>query len=483
MQTNRLILSLTFLFVFYHTILIAQAPDTLWTTTYGAGRHLKGNWIQQTYDEGYIIVGSTDSIGEWHRPSGNSDVFLLKTNAVGDTLWTKTYGDSLKNTGRFVKQTSDDGYIIIGETESYNIWLIKTDPGGDTLWTKNYDSAWEISSICQTDDSGYIIVGHPEGTEFYEILMIKTDQNGDVSWTKTYGDNYDIYGRSVKQTSDGGYIIIGDKWNGIWLLKTDSKGDTLWTKTYTGGYANSIRQTIDGGYIILGSIGSWSDVWLIKTDTNGDTLWTKKYHDNFGDYGVSVEQTNDGGYIILANSGVVFWDLVPWMSSDMWLIKTDAYGDTLWSKTFGDNLVDICTSLQKTIDGGFIILGNSNHIFSGNPHPVWYIGDIWLIKLAPELTIIEEYPSYPVFNFQLNQNYPNPFNPSTKISYQLHQDSDIILKVYDITGREIKTLVNTKQSAGKYSVSFDASNLASGIYFYRLKASTFEQSRKMMLLH
>jgi len=84
--------------------------------------------------------------------------------------------------------------------------------------------------------------------------------------------------------------------------------------------------------------------------------------------------------------------------------------------------------------------------------------------------------------FKLQQNYPNPFNPTTTISYQLYKKSNVQLTIYDITGREIKTLINQNQTSGQHSTNFDASGLASGIYIYNLKAGNFEQSRKMLLL-
>ncbi len=457
-----------FFWVLFKTILYAQAPDTLWTKTFGGNEDDRGFSVQQTTDGGYIITGYTESFG-----AGGWDVWLLKTNANGDTLWTKTYGrsgGSDTDWGRSVQQTTDGGYVITGNTNSTgagntDVWLIKTDANGDTLWTKTFGTISDdgSASVQQTTDSGYIITGN---IEFFDALwLIKTDANGDTLWTKTFGGNGLEWGESVQQTSDGGYIIAGTTWSfgagntDVWLIKTDSNGDTLWTKTFGKAgldYGYSVQQTSDEGYIVAGSIGD-ALPWLIKTDANGDTLWTKILQQEEG-FAFSVQQTTDGGYIVPVSTG--------------WLIKTDANGNILWTKSFGED--GLASSIQTT-DGGYIITG-----YTDPPGPDF--PDVWLIKVAPEITSLDESPYVSISDYQLQQNYPNPFNPETVITYRISGNVKTSLRIYDITGREVKTLVNQSQPAGEYLVTFNASGLASGIYIYRLRAGNFEQSRKMLLL-
>ncbi len=164
---------------------MAQAPDTLWTKTYGSG---SGNCIIELADHGYIVVGEK-----------NDDVFIFKTNSDGDSLWLKTYGD----TGKFdyansVAFTSEGGFIIVGTTESYgaggsDIWLLKTDANGDTTWTKTYggDSSDVGNGLQITNDGGYIIVGTTKsyGAGGEDAWLLKTDSNGIIDWTKTFGGN------------------------------------------------------------------------------------------------------------------------------------------------------------------------------------------------------------------------------------------------------------------------------------------------------
>ena len=155
-------------------------------------------------------------------------------------------------------------------------------------------------------------------------------------WERTYGGSYSDIGKSIQITTDGGYIIIGSTksfGNGdydFWLIKTDMNGDSLWSKTYgtvNDDFGNSVQQTTDGGYIITGTYdtpigqGSGEDIFLIKTDSNGYTLWTKMFGGIEEERGKSVQQTADGGYIIVGNTG-------PNIYPKTYLIKTNSNGDT-----------------------------------------------------------------------------------------------------------------------------------------------------------
>ena len=469
----------------------AQAPDSLWTRTFGGSGFDEGKSVQQSPDGGYIITGFKESV-----PTGYFDVYLLKTDANGDTLWTRTFGGSDDDAGSSVDTTTDGGYIITGYTDSYgagfgDVWLIKTDVNGDTLWTKTYGGTsldWGFS-VQPTTDGGYIIGGVTQsfGAGYFDAWLIKTDVDGDSLWTKTFGGSDLDVGTSVRQTLDGGYVITGYTrpsvagFSDLWIINTDINGDTLWTKTYGGSYddqGNSIQQTTEGGYIIAGfteSFGSGNgDVWLIKTDSNGDTLWTKVFvgSDYYDDaWRNSAVQTSDGGYIITGHQGY----------HDVLLIKTDGSGDTLWTKTFGGNGNDWGASVQQTTDGGYIIAGGTFSFGAG-------YSDAYLIKIAPDVTSINGISQTIINDYHLQQNYPNPFNPTTTISYRLPARSRVELAIYNLLGQQIRTLVNAHQNAGAYQVQWDGRNdagkqVGSGIYFYQLKAGNdFVETKKMVLM-
>lgn len=477
--TLSIILCLLLTFQF----LTAQAPDTLWTKTFGGSGGDMGGCVQQTNDGGYIIVGSTYSYG-----TDGADVWLIKTDASGDTTWTKTINGGNDDYGNSAQQTTDGGFIITGSTyPSVNVnpdvWLIKSDQSGDTVWTKTFDGngadfGW---SVLQTTDGGYIITGQTgnigQGTG--DIWLIKTNASGDSMWTKTYGGINEDEGRSVQQTSDGGYIITGYK-NGMWwmgrevfLMKTDASGDSLWTKNYlksnwSGGHSVIINK--DGGYTLTGCFRPTQnhdngDAFLIKTDASGDTTWIKTFGKNGWDFGLSVQQTSDEGYIIAG--GIESYN----DNKDVWLIKTDASGDTLWTKTFVDTGRSYAHSVQETEDGGYIIIGTKSD-------------NLWLIKTEadPSGFRISNNKILPT-EYVLSQNYPNPFNPITMINYQISMTSDVELSVYTLLGQKVAVLVSEKQSAGSYQVQWDAPGFASGVYYYQMRTSEgFVRTKKLVLL-
>jgi hypothetical protein len=477
-------------------------PDSLWIKTYGGIDRDDAVDIRQTYDGGYILAGGTYSCG-----AGSQDFWIIKTNCIGDTLWAKTFGGSGDDRAYSVHQTSDSSYIITGfttDTSNYrDIWLIKTDGVGNLCWEKKYDRNfidWGLS-VQQTYDKGYILAGFTQDQSDTDIWLIKTNAVGDTVWTKTYGKNYDDWAGCVQQTSDSGYIVTGftepfaDGNRDVWLIKTDSSGDTSWTRKFGGmqeDWGRVVKQTQDGGYIIGAVTHSFgaggSDIWLIKTNSSGDSVWSRLYGGIEDEWVYSsICQTLDGGFIVAG--GTYSYGMG---DADAWLIKTDSLANELWTKTYGGSGFDYASAVIQNVDGGYTLTGGTSSFGMGQ-------SDAWIIKTdslgnSGILTNVKRKTFQNPQTIRLFNNYPNPFNSTTTISFALPKASVVEIIIYNALGKKIKVINSPNMQAGNNYLTWNGKNdsgqpVSSGVYFYVFKAKvlgsskeTFSKSSKLLLL-
>ncbi|MEJ2240597.1 MAG: hypothetical protein P8Y18_00410 [Candidatus Bathyarchaeota archaeon] len=279
-----------------------------------------------------------------------SSLVLISNNVLASEIWQHTYGGINDDRAYSVIQITDEGYALAGFTMSY-------------------------------------------GAGLQDFYLIKTDENGNLIWNKTYGGAGADTAKSVIQTSEGGYALVGDTTSfgnlsseflsyDFWLVKTDNNGNMLWNKTYgyrlsfengteySGSMANSLVQTNDGGYALAGrtyGIGAgFSDFYLVKTDENGNILWNQTYGGAENDNPLSMIQTSDGGFALAG-----YTESFGAGSEDFWLVKTDSLGNMEWNKTYGGSGFDEASSLLQTIDGGYILIGSSTSVENGS---------IWMVK-------------------------------------------------------------------------------------------------------
>ncbi|MEO0215816.1 MAG: hypothetical protein ABIL14_02230 [candidate division WOR-3 bacterium] len=302
-----------------HTLLIGSG--LLWSKSIGGAGADYSYSIQFGVDNGYIIVGATNSTG-----AGGFDVYLIKVDTTGNLLWEKTFGGNGDDYGYAIKSYQGN-YIIVGNTNSF-------------------------------------------GAGNSDVYLLKTDAQGNLLWQKTFGGSANDYGNDLAITTDG-FIITGSTGSygagsgDVWLIKTDFNGDTLWTRTYGGGGldgGNSVQVCNDNGFIIAGytySAGSSGDVYLIKTNASGDTLWTRTYGTSLSDCGNMVKQTTDNGYIIVGGNGNIY------------LIETDNSGNLIWEKTYGSTYTDNGYSVEESPDGRFVVVGYITDI--GNDIDIYYL--------------------------------------------------------------------------------------------------------------
>lgn len=381
-------------------------PQMEWKQTIGGIGFDNANSVQQTGDGGYISAGGTDSYG-----SGDGDFWLVKTDSNGKEQWNRTFGGTDYDYAHSVMQTLDGGYILTGNTGSFgagesDVWLVKTDALGYEQWNMTFggtdrDSAY---SVTQSTDGGYILAGetYSYGAGRSDVWLVKTDSKGYEQWNKTFGGINDDRAESVQQSPDGGYILAGQTssfgpgWSNAWLIKIDTNGNMQWNQTFggTGGdWAESIQQTSDGGFIIAGTTTSYGagyfDFWLIKTDSKGKEQWNQTFEGSGDDWAHSVIQTSDGGYVITGKTGPLY-DNVNYDQNDnlddMWLVKTDSKGNMEWYNSFGSTGFDWANCIQQTSDGGYIIAGKIDSYRAGD-------ADVWLIKLEGNLIQVQEEPA------------------------------------------------------------------------------------------
>jgi hypothetical protein len=376
------------------------------------------------------------------------------------------------------------------------MYLVKIDAQGDKICPKTDggERADVCFSVSQTSDNGYILGGY---TYYGGMYLVKTDAQGDVMWTKTFGRGLNDYCYSVSQTSDGGYILGGYTrqscvgWSDMYLVKTNAQGDSMWTRGYnadSADYCESVFQTSDGGYILGGYSHSYgggsSCIYLAKTDAQGDTMWTKIFRRNNGIYCKSVLQTSDGGFLLGGAD-----------NNDMYLVKTDALGDTIWTKTYGGNDNDRCYSVSQASDGGFILGGytiyNSKHPpfeCSGqyDRYAGWIVHcgdstDIYLVKTAPaSSTTISNFPSSTPTPSQtaLHVSVSNQIS----ISFTLNQPENVHISMHSMSGSKVADITNKQFSGGTHKIMLEKHDFATGVYLINMNTKAGSQTQSITLL-
>ncbi len=353
-------------------VLKPRPAANTWVRAFGGSGHDVGRSARQTSDGGYIIAGCTDV------EDSSRQVLLLKTNARGDSMWARTYGGAGSEDGLSVQQTKDGGYIIAGTTTSdgngESVYLVKTSASGDTMWTRIFSRSYQdwAGSVQQTADGGYIIAGTTKGdpagsdTYRYDVYLIKTGTTGNLEWQRTFDHAAIDCGHSVLQTPDSGYVIAGRTRSygeapydfDVHLVETDARGIARWARTFrwrTGDDAGySIQLTSDGGYVIAGctDVGEGVlQVLLLKTDARGDSMWARRFGKGDTSDALSVQRTSDLGYVLVGRTGPDS------ARADVYLVRTDSSGNEMWARTFGGPSAERGQSVQQTKDGGYIIAG------------------------------------------------------------------------------------------------------------------------------
>ena len=312
---------------------VAIGPGAEWERTFGGSDRETGRWVEQTADGGYVIVGDTYSYG-----AGDRDVYVVKTSSTGELEWDETAGGTDMDTGTSIRRTTGGGYIIGGSTRSFgggeqDIYIVKLNSGGGWEWDVVYGGplSESVSCIIHTSDGGYLAAGSASTPDRgYDICVIKITSGGSVDWYETYGGTLNEFGRAVEEVSTGGYVITGG---------THSIG--------AGG----------------------RDVYLLRVDESGDSLWDEAYGGAGEDYGLSVDETADGGSIIGGQTTSFGAGGV-----DGYLVKVTSGGVFEWDATCGGTEDDYGTAVRQAADGGYVLAGETYSLGFGET-------DAFLVKM------------------------------------------------------------------------------------------------------
>lgn len=448
-----------FTFIFYHLVTLTFG-QVIFNKTY-----VKPDWdyasaVIERNDGRYLIAGSSRS-----NSQTDYDVNILLIDSLGDIIWDKYLGinDTLEFAYTLI-ETYDNNYLLSGNSNNAP-YLIKFDSNGILIWERKYDNFGSTNSaisVGETLDSNYYFVRPDNSSTLFKVNTI-----GDTIWTKTYNS---FFCNEVIQTSDSGYALIGN--NNSFnleaiLIKTDQFGDIIWAKNYNH-YANynvdgvSLKQLADEGFIIATNLEliDINELYLIRTNSVGDTLWTKT------NYGIGkpefIQKTDfDGGYVL--SSTTILYGQFSWEDEyRIFISKLDSLGNGICSRYFDGYTESNGNNIAETSDGGFLLTGHKYY-----PNPT-NSTDIILIKTDSLNNCILSTQNLFVRNQSEISTYPNPTNNIINFTINSTDNRTIKqLKISNLLGQEIKLI----DISHERTVSINVNDLSNGIYIYQISTT------------
>lgn len=374
---------------------LVEAPDALWTRTYGGSSAEGGRSVEVTADGGFIIAGYTYSFGH-----GQSDAYLVKTDQAGELLWAQSYGGPAWEYANDAAQTADGGYILAGYTTSFGVggkdfYVVKTDPGGEVQWERTFGGpGLDIAQdVVAARDGSYLVVGYTEsfGAGENDIYAVRLDAQGELVWENTYGTTGPEMGKAAVETEDGNFLLVGSSCfqapnNDVYLVMISLEGNQLWTNTYGNSdrieafdRGQDVYPTSDGGFIVVGLSNAsdftspdYMDFYITKVDRNGNQVWSSNLgRSNSYDYGNGIVEAPDGTYIAAGTAQSASGN------NDIYLIQVDQEGQLVWKEAFGRKGADWGSDIALTPEGDLVVVGYTTTYGAGSY-------DIWLIKIDAE---------------------------------------------------------------------------------------------------
>jgi len=454
------------------TFTTAQPLDSLWFYSYG------GTEEDQAYDIIHLSRGGFLVCGSGVMEDSTSLVppgLLMRLDESGGLVWWHQYETSTISRIVSVTETHDGGIAMTGWGPLGSVAVISANQFGDTNWTRTLvvTGAQYGKSIVQAPDGSFLVASKGR------TLLAKYSPTGDTLWTHSYGGlNFDNMGSLLVVDSThlafcGSHSVPNSGLVGF-LTLIDSSGVEVWTRDFsTDGdlWLWSLDRTSDGGFVVTGYVEeSFGEVFLFaaRTDSQGDTLWTRVFHDHGTASGESIHSSEDGGVVITGTTNSIGAG-----GADFYVRKLNADGDTEWYEAFGTSENEHCLSSCKNGEEDFTLAGWR---YTSEDNWNFYVGRIGSEMSSPTIN-----PSVSS-ELELYQNFPNPFNSTTEIVFDMPRASHVLLKVYDVLGREQGTLLDDVVQGGARSVMWNAEGFASGIYFVRLSVGDVAVTKKVALV-
>lgn len=435
--------------------------------------------ITQTYDSGYVTIGSTE--GNF----GLSDLYLLKVTPYGDIQWGKRYGGNNVDFGQDIIETYDSNLMTVGYTNSntnsdYDIYLVKTNSLGDSIFTKTIGwNDWDFAySLEETNDSGYIIAGETYQNGNSDALLIKTNSNGDTLWTKTYGGTNDDMFKEIIIASNGDFIMAGKTQSfgnqeQAYIVRTDNLGNIIWQNNYGNAqndFAKSLIEISTGEIIFAGATNTPPeadyDNWIVKIDANGNYVWDSKTED----FGGSPTVQNDDYYekIIEIKDSIIAGGNRSYTYSDPGDVYLEVQNKGMNSGRFFLKFIsaehESIFDMKKCKDGGVILASTTEGFSLGG-------ASIYLIKTDSSLNFPESVATTISTKIDVSSIddktiqhgiritcFPNPASDNINFNI-INQSKSYSIKITDIAGKTID-IIKSNHSSLKYNTQ----KLKNGIY-------------------
>ena len=465
-------------------------------------------WIKKydannSYDGG--LSAAVDASGNIYvtgfSEDNTVDYITIKYSAAGVEQWVKKYNGT-GNSDDYAHSIAvdEDGYVYVtgnsrNASGNNDFVTIKYTSYGNAVWVKRYDGPENLNdwaSSVAVDSSGNVYVaGHIKRSETdFDYVIIKYNSSGTEQWVRTYdgpGHKRDYVSKMVLGYNNTIFLTGYSEGDGVGYdyatIRYNTSGYMQWAKRYNGpangqDYATSLVVDDAGNTYVTGysaGNGTSLDYATIKYNLAGTMQWLKRYdgviHEN--DFAEDIAIDASGNVYITGRVSTGYLDY------EMTTIKYNSSGNQKWIKAY-DN------PGGKTSDGSFVAVYGSEIVYVAGISDISGSGygneeDYKIVKYSQSPYTIQNRIEMPN-TFSLSQNYPNPFNPVTKISFSIPANSYTRLTVYDIYGKQVAELVNSELEAGTYNIDFDAGNLGSGVYFYKIETGKFSETRKMMLV-